>query len=629
MKHKGNPRMILLDLLVPILILVGVGGILLIEQRGYTSAYGGGYNSTYIGSDEWEVISAKTRKPVVGARKAWLVYGSMDPESNEIKNEIAYVLKTLGVDTDTYAIHVSESDVKPPLADMLPHMPEGCTDLILCLPSLASAGIAPEPIMNWVESGGNIVFAGGLEEGEAPAPWNELLGVKNADEAVNTRAESMRLVSQLLAGGMDMEFSDEVLSCDILGVLLDEKCVIHATTADELAYPLLWERQYGDGLVLVCNADLMDSKADRGIIAACYCRLCPAYVYPVINSAVYCIDDFPSVAPAGYDQNILSQYGYTINDFYANVWWPSMHNIAVQNDIVYSTFLIQCYSDDVDGPFNNTDSKPSAKYYARLLMEDGCEIGLHGYNHQPLVLDGYEFDEKNSGYQTWHSVDKMIEATKTAIAYAQSLSPEIEIQAYVAPSNVISQDTIEALTANIDSLRILAGIYIGTPDQMVQEFEALDDGIVNVPRLTADMQMEDSEWWLQLNELNYHFVESNFIHPDDILDEDRSDGGDFKSMLEGYQRMVAWNRKQGLRARTISEAAGDVQRYCNLSITQKNEADRMSIHVDGLIDKAFLMLRTRDNIPGTVEGGAVTEIDKGCYLLEVDSEDVTILWEEK
>jgi len=100
-------------------------------------------------------------------------------------------------------------------------------------------------------------------------------------------------------------------------------------------------------------------------------------------------------------------------------------------------------------------------------------------------------------------------------------------------------------------------------------------------------------------------------------------------MLEGYQRMVAWNRKQGLRARTISEAAGDVQRYCNLSITQKNEADRMSIHVDGLIDKAFLMLRTRDNIPGTVEGGAVTEIDKGCYLLEVDSEDVTILWEEK
>ena len=91
MKHKGNPRMILLDLLVPILILVGVGGILLIEQRGYTSANGGGYNSTYIGSDEWKVISAKTRKPVVGARKAWLVYGSMDPESNEIKNEIAYV----------------------------------------------------------------------------------------------------------------------------------------------------------------------------------------------------------------------------------------------------------------------------------------------------------------------------------------------------------------------------------------------------------------------------------------------------------------------------------------------------------------------------------------------------------
>ena len=34
--------------------------------------------------------------------------------------------------------------------------------------------------------------------------------------------------------------------------------------------------------------------------------------------------------------------------------------------------------------------------------------------------------------------------------------------------------------------------------------------------LTADMQMESSEWWLQVNELNYHYSLSDqfYVSPD-------------------------------------------------------------------------------------------------------------------
>ena len=36
-----------------------------------------------------------------------------------------------------------------------------------------------------------------------------------------------------------------------------------------------------------------------------------------------------------------------------------------------------------------------------------------------------------------------------------------------------------------------------------------------------------------------------FIHTDDILDEERSDGGDFSQMLSSYKSMIEWNQKYG------------------------------------------------------------------------------------
>ena len=149
------------------------------------------------------------------------------------------------------------------------------------------------------------------------------------------------------------------------------------------------------------------------------------------------------------------------------------------------------------------------------------------------VLGGYALDEKNSGYVPWPSNSSMVASIRSLHEYAALLSPDISLQAYVAPSNVLDQNGLELLAEHFEDLRVFAGVYIGTFDQLVQEFSAQENGVVFVPRLTADMQMEDSEWWTQINALNFQFVESNYIHPDDILDEERNDGGDFGKAIPG------------------------------------------------------------------------------------------------
>ena len=628
------------DLLLPWLLLLCLCALLAAVQRGYQSPGADLPADTLIDEDRWAMLRA-AHQPAREVQA--LLITSADEESQQVCRQVGFVLDTLGIGASVRQVGLagddaalpgddgSEGEVPPPVATPtdITRGAERIRLMILCESDLAILNLDTEALSAWVAGGGQLMLAGGLDSAALPEAWENLLGLAHQAEYPPLQVESMRLQSSLLAGGQGMEFSDEVILCQMSQVQLRPEALAHITTADEAASPLLWELPFGRGTVLVCGVDLMDSKASRGLICSCIARLQDVTVWPVINAAVYCIDDFPSAAPAGYDRNVREQFGCTVADFYNNIWWPAIRRIGRQYRLPYSCFLIQCYDADTDGPFDNDSHWKSAAYFARLILEDGGEIGIHGYNHQPLVLQGYTYDEKNSGYLPWPSNFRMVESIRALTEYAARLSPDIRLQAYVAPSNVLDENGLAVLTEHFEDLRIFAGVYIGTPDQMVQEFAVLEDGVVTVPRLTADMQMEDSEWWMQLNALNFHFAESNYIHPDDILDEERNDGGDFSAMLEGYEHMVRWNQEHHLRASTISQAAGAVQRCCNLSVERREDADGITLRLSGFIDEASLLLRLRDadRLPVCSEGGRLTRIDEGLWLLEADEPQLRIEWE--
>ena len=56
----------------------------------------------------------------------------------------------------------------------------------------------------------------------------------------------------------------------------------------------------------------------------------------------------------------------------------------------------------------------------------------------------------------------------------------------------------------------------------MQEFEVAKDGIVEQPRIISGAIIDDYMKMAALSELNMHFVNSHFIHPDDLEKRDFS-----------------------------------------------------------------------------------------------------------
>ena len=608
--------------MISMMVLGVTAAALLIQRHGYhASGIKIDREISLLDEDEWQdVINKNARTPGKHAHKALVIYDSTEEGSENVREQIEFVMKTLSVKT----VFLSETAFDQIAANL-----KSFDDLIVCSSNLRKFDAARPIIEEWVKAGGHLMFTSSPNNDTLERIWFPLLGIHDTTELGSIDIGSLQVQSDILAGAQGMDFSSEVITGNVLNPTLTDDCIVHIATADEDKTPLLWEHDFGKGKVIVSNADLMESKVSRGVIASSYCAMYPIYAYPIINAAVYNIDDMPSPAPVGYDKNVLEQYGYTIYDFYSNVWMPAMQKLAKEYGIRYSTYTIETYDDNVEGPFDDEENRKTASYYANIILKMEGEIGIHGYNHQPLIPEGFRLSKENRGYRHWPSIKNMIGSLNQVIAYTESLCKGIEAVAYVAPSNVISKEALQELLIQVPHLRIYAGIYSGTRDQMVQEFEVLNNGVVYCPRLTADMQMAESEWWTAVNELNFHFVESNFIHPDDILDEARSHGGDFQEMLGSYKKMVEWNLDQGLRTCTISEAGGAVQRFANLSVDQELKGNQLLVHADGLIDEAAMMIRTNGKVPVNVTGGSIKKLTDSIYILTINSQEITIDLEDE
>lgn len=77
---------------------------------------------------------------------------------------------------------------------------------------------------------------------------------------------------------------------------LDAACTVHVASNGANAVPMLWERNYGKGRFVVNNHGMCE-KVTRGLTAAAYSLLQDVFAYPVINSSVFFLDDFPSPVP--------------------------------------------------------------------------------------------------------------------------------------------------------------------------------------------------------------------------------------------------------------------------------------------------------------------------------------------
>ena len=561
--------------------------------------------------DREEVVTEQTA--VKSLTKTCLVIrNSADEASEQAWIQFQQIFKDMKVGTDVVDL---QSD------SVIPDYDEYETVVVL-LSDISPLKEKLLELCDWVSEGGNALFAMTLQKTAYTSIIEQKLGIISSGYE-NTVVDSIYFEPDfMLGGGQAYEITDPYDSA--WSVQLSEQAKVHAQVEDENGQPVIWENQYGKGKFVVDNFGLYE-KAVRGFYAASYSLLTDVGIYPVINGSAFYLDDFPSPVPNGDGTYVKRDYEMSISDFYMNIWWPDMLELASDHGIHYTGVMIENYEDATDGTIEKQKDTKRFEYFGNMLLHQGGELGYHGYNHQPLSLSNTDYGDVLP-YGTWKNQSAMKKAVKELVRFGDEIFPSTSMSVYVPPSNVLSAEGRRMLAKEFPQIRTIASNYFTGEFAYVQEFEVAEDGIVEQPRIISGAIIDSYMKMAALSELNMHFVNSHFIHPDDLLDEDRGAALGWEKLKGNLSDYMDWldDSAPSLRQLTGSELSGAIQRYGAVTFTKTVTDQEIRLELDNFYDEVYFMVRINEGTPGDVSGGKLTHLTGNLYLLKAKEPTVTI-----
>lgn len=565
--------------------------------------------------DSSEAIPAETAmfgQPVT----CLLLYDSSQDGVDQAKEQFDRILLDMKVSTQSLDVADSRS------GSALPELSQYRTVVVL-MPNLDVLGEGVIELMDWVEDGGGALFAMTPVKTDYFDVIAPKLGILASTWEFKVAESIVPKASFMLGGGQRYEFSDPFESS--LSVNLREDTEVFASTGDE-NIPLIWRNHVGEGSVVVCNMGIY-ARVVRGFYASAYSLIEDACAWPVINSATFYLDDFPSPVPGGDGTYVRRDYGMSIGDFYSKVWWPDVIQLGQKYGIRYTGVMIENYEDNTQSEPTRQSDTEQFRYYGGMLLRYGGELGYHGYNHQPLCLPNVDYRDEY-GYNTWPTAAAIVASLQELIGFQRDILPNAYTSVYVPPSKILSAEGRELLGSEVTQIRTIASTYFedGTEYPYVQEFGVAADGIVEQPRIISGGLINDYMYLAAVSELNMHFVSTHFMHPDDLLDEDRgaAEGWEkYKAGLEGYMKWLT-DAVPSIEIRTGTECSAAIQRYSGLTVDIETSESEWTLTLGNFVDEGWLLFRANGGTPGRVTGGSLTHLTGDLYLLEAKSATVRI-----
>ncbi len=496
--------------------------------------------------------------------------------------------------------------------------------MVIAMPDLDPLGEHVLQIMQWVKKGGGVMFAMTPEKTGYLDVIGPQIGIESSAYKYVVTEGITPSKDFMLGGGQTYMFSDPFKSS--LSVALNDRAQVEAVSSDGRT-PLVWRSSVESGTAVMCNIGIY-VKMVRGFYALAFSLLSSAMAYPVINSAAFYLDDFPSPVPSGNGKYIKRDYNMSISEFYSQVWWPDLVRLAERYGIRFTGVMIENYGDDTkNDPVRQTDNT-QFEYYGGLLLRQNGEIGYHGYNHQPLVLPNTDYGNEYT-YVQWPNRKAIVDSLNELIAFQKTVLPAATSSVYVPPSNILSSEGRQIIGEDMPQIRAIASMAF-PPDsslEYVQEFGVAADGVVEAPRIVSGSMVNNSYMRLAaVSELNMHYVSTHFMHPDDLLDEDRGAKEGWETYRKGLEDYLDWLEQSApsIRMQTGTECAAAVQRFSGLTVSMATSDDSWDLHLGNLIDQGWLMFRANNGTPGRVRGGSLTKLTGNLYLLKATSATVHI-----
>lgn len=486
-----------------------------------------------------------------------------------------------------------------------------------------------DKVRAYVEDGGTAALMIALEATEAPsAEFLQAAGIDHLGGNINVKGIDLR--TDFLFGGKGFHFGeDSAYNTNCSQVQLKRDALVHITGMGE--QPLVWEHQAGKGKFLVYNGVVRDDKTNIGILTAMLAHCGTETLYPVLGTKVFYIDDFPSPVPEGINPRIYDELHMTTEDFYRYRWWPYMQQMAKDYGLKYTGLIIESYGDVVKAPFTapaGRRARDNFIVYGRELLNMGGELGLHGYNHQPLAPKGYNEDELE--YVPWASQADMIESLQELRRYIETAYPDYAMRTYVPPSDILSPEGRAAILQVFPEVKIFSSLYDGPAEAKayIQNYERKEDGTYELPRTSAGYHPKRQNMYEQISLLNYIGNFSHFVHPDELFYEE-SKAYSWADMEQGLRDFLTEidSRFPFLRAVTNVELMDAFADYLDMDYEVKREADKMTIKSWNNRHPLRFILRQSREI-AEISGGSYQRIGDDAYMIETESSTTVIRWKE-
>ncbi|MCH4822909.1 DUF2194 domain-containing protein [Gramella lutea] len=458
-------------------------------------------------------------------------------------------------------------------------------------------------LLQFVANGGQVVISkAGVDEN-----FGFMAGVKQgANYETDTLAMGYRFKTNFLPAMNSKVYRNRSNHFGLKGSNFSEKVEVLASSINQEDYPVILKNRIGRGNVLVFNTTQVFPKEERGLLFAALLPGLEGVPYPVANVSSIFLDDFPAPLYDIKREPVTTEMDISQANYYMNVWWEDMLELAREENLEYSAYVCFDYSNQTTPPFNfyewqnsgNAEQDLSERRLNRLMRnfnDLGHEMALHGYNHASLTRE------------IWPSQKYMelsLEAVnKRWLAEEYGSFP----RSYVPPSNIIDSLGFAALESSMPSIVYNASIYLGDFEEGGgREFgpEPLNDHFFNFPRITSGFELESASNFTLHSAYLYTGIWTHFVHPDDVFQIPGTfSSGDYQLRnSEGYGWRVSEDGSPGLFPRfrqylneikklypfirflKVSDAARITMnwRYANYRFSENEERLKMESNAEGL-----------------------------------------------
>jgi len=543
-------------------------------------------------------------KEVKNLEKFLILYNSENRGSITTKDNLCRILKNI---KKSYEIIDVKSNLKLDNNDY-----EG---IVLAFESLNKITNI-EYLLDYVKDGGRLIFMKRAVTDENFYKIEKELGIiKNLGFY---EAQGVKMNTNVLLGAEGFASESEFIVNSSLNVELDKECKIDILSSDNI--PLLWERNLENGKIIFFNGTMLEEKSNRGLMMGILSLEKDGFIYPIVNSKLLYIDDFPAPIPQGRDTKIYEEFEKDIRSFYWDIWWRDILKYTKIYDYKITGLIIESYNNKVKPPFKIKNNKNRKDFilFSKEILKSGGEIGIHGYNHQSLAKEGYI--KQDLGYNPWENKEDMIKSIEEVIRYAKSVLGDYEFRVYVPPSNVLSNEGREAIKVGMKNLKIISSVYNKDlyGDSYVQEFEKSKDEILEMPRFSYGYEYNEEQKWYIYNGITYIGIFSHFIHPDDILDYKRNNNKSWSELRDEFENLLkdVTTKFPWLKSQTVSNSGVKLTNYLECTPYMKYKENSIEIYCENFRPNYYMIIRTDRKIKNHT-GMNIKKIFEGVYLIEM------------